>query len=98
MPACVNPCVIAHQEVRLHLLKELVQLGLSVLQSGAGLVVLLLPAAEGLLVHVLVGQRQRPQTIPSKLLRSTEHMTLKRASVDPISIYLINLPRIIVST
>ena len=48
---------MAHQEVRLNLLKELVQLGLSILQRGAGLVVLLLPAAEEVLVHVLVGQR-----------------------------------------
>ena len=84
---------MAHQEVRLNLLKELVQLGLSILQRGAGLVVLLLPAAEEVLVHVLVGQRQRPQTVPSKLLSTKRMMTLQKS----ICVATTHLPRIILS-
>lgn len=66
----------SYQQILLYLLVQLVQFALSVIQCGAGLMVTLFPLVEILLVQILVGQRQRSQAIPCKLLQMGVHILI----------------------
>lgn len=63
---------VSYQQILLNLLVQKVQLSFPVVQTGAGLMVPLFPLVEILLIQILIGQHQSPQTLPGKLLQSSK--------------------------
>lgn len=72
----------SYHQVLLYLLIQLVQLAVVLVQRGAGLMVALLPLVEVLLLQVLIGQNQRPQSLPCKLLHIGVHVFLRMNSIN----------------